>query len=117
MEVKCGDFVIKGDAQCCWIEKVTVGETLKGKPKVSYKNVTGYYPNLNSLMKAFADKQFRSSDATKAKDHLRDIDKCMKCIIEMVDAVITEVPCAIIDDYEKKKAERNKITTSHKNSL
>ena len=63
MEIKRGDYILRSDAFCVWIDHVV--EITKGanKGKLTTTNVSGYYPTFTMLAEGFASKELRKSDA------------------------------------------------------
>lgn len=88
MEIKSGNYIIKSDNQCYWIEEKYIGKTKAGKEKEYTRQVSGYYSNFRDLMKNFIERKTRSSEAEDLKTLLLDIGKAQNDAIMMIEAAM-----------------------------
>lgn len=63
MEIKRGDYILRSDAFCVWIDQVVEIKRGANKGKLTTTNVSGYYPSFTSLADGFASKELKRSDA------------------------------------------------------
>lgn len=69
MEIKAGNFVLKSDRYCCWIEH----EYTDGKGKLATKQITGYCTDFKKLLDDFLDRTIKSADVTSMEDAIKVI--------------------------------------------
>ena len=68
MEIRIGDYILKSDSFCYWIEKEYQGKDSRGRPKTQRKRVAGYASTLDNLIYQFVDTRYKDSDATTMKE-------------------------------------------------
>ena len=64
MNIKRGDYILRSDAFCCWIEHIHEAKKGKNKGQLTATNVSGYYPTFTMLAEGFASKELKKADAT-----------------------------------------------------
>lgn len=83
MEIDCGNYILKSDPQCMWIEKKITVKKGKSAGKEYSRRVSGYCMNFQQLLENFAEHMTRESDAHDMQELLKDlttIEKDMQAI-------------------------------------
>ena len=87
-----GDYRLCIDRWCMWIDHIIHVKSKKtGKEYTRYDNVSGYCPNINSLMKSFLDGTIATTkESKKIKDFVSAIDAARSAALKMIDEYIKQ---------------------------
>ena len=85
MKIKRGRFTLMSDRFCYWLKEDKVVQKGKNKGEAYDVTVCGYHPNIDSLLKTFADRQLKDSDATSMKKLLVDVKKIRDDLYTLID--------------------------------
>ena len=85
MKIKVGKYVIRSDRYSYWLEKVVTLKKGENAGKTREERITGFFTNMDGLIKDFVTRQFRDSDAETVAELLkaiRDIENDAKLLKE-----------------------------------
>lgn len=79
MNIDCGKYIIKSDPLNLWVEEKY--KTKKGDEAT--RVVTGYAPDLKTLLQNFVKRRLRSSDAETVKGFLSDLEEIEMDLLDL----------------------------------
>ena len=85
MDVRVGNYIIRSDAYCMWMDEEYEGKTKNNEPKIATRQVAGYVANFAQLLENFSEKKIRRSDATEVKEVLAEFAKCEADIKKLIE--------------------------------
>lgn len=71
-------FKLQRDRHCMWIDELKPSQKRDGTPTLAWCRVTGYFRNYEDLFEDFAEKRFKTAEASTAKKLLSEMAKIEK---------------------------------------
>ena len=90
MDIQVGKFHLMSDAYCMWIDKEYQGKDKKGRAVTKKKRVAGYSISFEELLRSFAQRNIRGSDARDVESLLADFDQTYRDMMEFREAAMRE---------------------------
>lgn len=81
MNIDCGKYIIKSDPLNLWVEEKY--KTKKGDEAT--RVVTGYAPDLKTLLQNFVKRRLRSSDTETVKGFLSDLAQAERDLLDLAE--------------------------------
>jgi hypothetical protein len=95
-----GKYTLKSDAYCMWIAENRIAE----KTGTEYEeNVSGYHPNLESLISGLIRKRILLSEAETLEELKRDIDDVTRDLTDSVSEIKGFFASASVGSGKRKK--------------
>lgn len=73
MEIKVGNFFLKSDGFCYWVEEEYEGKDAKKRPKIARRRVAGYASTLDILYRQFVEHRHKASEATTVAELIKEM--------------------------------------------
>ena len=87
MNIDCGKYIIKSDPLNLWVEEKY--KTKKGDEAT--RVVTGYAPDLKTLLQNFVKRRIRSSDAENVRSFLSDLAQAERDLLDLAQKAGTKL--------------------------
>lgn len=81
MKIQVGNYILRSDSFCFWIEKQYQTEK-STKKETDTRRVAGYSSSLDNLYRSFAERKFKDSDAENMKDLVKDLKQTFEDMCE-----------------------------------
>ena len=105
MEIRIGNYIIRSDGLCMWVEEEYDGKDAKtGKTKKQTRRVAGYAGNWSILTRQFCEHRYKSSDAESVREFLKEMEQTFQDMLMLNEAAVKK-------DFRmvKKTAKERKI--------
>ena len=73
MEIRVGQFTLKSDTMCFWIEEEYIGKDKNKKDKLMTRRVAGYASSYSNLLRQFTDHKHKAIGADTMTKLIREL--------------------------------------------
>ena len=73
MEIRVGQFTLKSDTMCFWVEEEYIGKDKNKKDKLMTRRVAGYASSYTNLLRQFTDHKHKAIGADTMTKLIREL--------------------------------------------
>lgn len=90
MEIRVGQFILKSDTMCFWIEEEYIGKDKNKKDKLMTRRVAGYASNYSNLLRQFTDHKHKAIGAGTMTKLIRELKQIAEDTASINEAALKE---------------------------
>lgn len=90
MEIRVGQFTLKSDQMCFWIEEEYIGKDKNKKDKLMTRRVAGYASSYANLLRQFTDHKHKAIGADTMTKLIRELKQVAEDTAQINEAALKE---------------------------
>lgn len=90
MEIRVGQFTLKSDQMCFWIEEEYIGKDKNKKDKLMTRRVAGYASTYANLLRQFTDHKHKAIGADTMTKLIRELKQIAEDTASVNEAALKE---------------------------